>query len=181
MIYIDIGCHNGESIRDFFTSKRFGDGSIDPSGVQSFGIDPLDTYKDEWEKITKEFGTTFINKAAYTHNGDIDFSKRSGVEDVGSSVMRDKKNYERGEIKKVECFDLVDWLTQFKEGEVYMRMDIEGAEYAILRKLLDTGIIDRIKYIEVEFHSKKMGDLYNRAEASIIKKLRMSKTGFKEI
>lgn len=180
MIYIDAGCHNGDSIRDFY-KRKFCDGQIDPTGVRSIGIDPISVYKEEWKKITEEFGTEFINKVAYTHNGDIDYSERHGVNDVGSSVMRDKIGWETGDIHKVECFDFVEWLSQFEKGEVVMRMDIEGSEYAILRKLLDTGIIDRIKYLEVEFHSKKMGDIYSRSEVSIIKKLRMSNTGFKEL
>lgn len=178
MIYIDVGCHNGDTIKDFHKGKF---GGIDPKGVRSVGIDPLQTYHKEWQKIMEEYNTEFINKAAFVHNGDIDFSERKGAFDVGSTVMRDKVKYDEGDVYKIESFDFVEYLAGFKKGEVYMRMDVEGAEYPILMKLIDTGVIDRIAYCEIEFHSEKMDEKYKRDEARIIKHLRSISLPFKEM
>lgn len=39
---------------------------------------------------------------------------------------------------------------------VVVKMDIEGAEYGILRRMLATGAIDRVDVLHVEFHQRLM-------------------------
>lgn len=174
MIYLDLGCHNGDTVIEFHEGKF---GGIDPKGIKSIAFDPISTFKEEWKKVTAKYGTVFHNIAMFTHNGDIDFSQR----DMASSVMREKTNYEKGERRKVDSLDIETFLKDYGDKEIVCRMDIEGAEYPILQKLIDLDLLKKFLYIEVEFHSHKMGEKFKKEQDRIIKNLRMSGTAFKEI
>jgi FkbM family methyltransferase len=150
MIYIDLGCHNGKTIRDYFTSHE---------KIKSVGIDPLGSkYHNAWEEIRKELGTLFVKMAAMDFSGEIEFSERS--DDVKSSVMSDKVRFDTGKIYKVDCFDFSKFLRDnFKKNErFYIRMDIEGAEYPVLLKMIKDGMMLRVDQLDIEWHGEKMED-----------------------
>ena len=54
----------------------------------------------------------------------------------------------------VDCIDFSKFIEQFKDQEVYCKMDIEGAEYAVLRKILRDGNAKIFKKLWVEFHDR---------------------------
>lgn len=177
MIYLDVGCHDGHSIMEFYQG-RFGD--IDPKTVrQSVGIDPLgDKYLIGWEVITRLYGTVFMNKAAYVRDGQIEFSEMPN--DISSTVIPDKLNFATGEKKLIDCFDFSAYVKSLDE-EVVMRMDIEGAEYEVLEKMFEDGTIERVKYLEIEFHGNKMVPPWTERQEKLVKKLRASHINFKVI
>lgn len=151
MVYLDLGCHNGDSVVDFFIGK-FGD--IDPIGVWCLAFDPLTTYQKDWAKIADHRNVLFINKAVADYSGTIKFSKRT--EDVKSSVRQEKNCFNDGEIYDVDCIDISSLILSL--GKVVIRMDIEGEEYAVLDKMIKTGAIDSVDYLEVEWHAHKFID-----------------------
>lgn len=55
---------------------------------------------------------------------------------------------------EVRTFDTALWLREhvLHEDDVTVKMDIEGAEYLVLRRLLDRGDIDLIDELRCEFH-----------------------------
>ena len=151
MIYIDLGCHNGDTIKNFCKGYFHG---IDPLNVKSIGIDPLNKYEEEKRDLTERYSTQFIDKAAWVEDGEIDFSEKE--QDIKSSIMTDKKNYKEGKIYKVPCFDFSKFVEDLND-EVVIRMDIEGAEYPVLEKMILDGTILKVKFLEVERHAMKMG------------------------
>jgi FkbM family methyltransferase len=54
----------------------------------------------------------------------------------------------------VECVDFSRWITKnLSKGDyIVVKMDIEGAEYAVLEKMLADGSIDYIDELIIEFH-----------------------------
>ncbi len=146
MIYIDCGCHNAESIKDFYKIRL-------TEGISSIGIDPLKKYLKEWEGVTKRYGTKFINEAVLDFTGEVDYSEK--VQDIKSSVMKSKQGFSEGNIYKVKCFDFSEFIKNLND-EVIIRMDIEGAEYPVLEKMIKDKTIQRINFIEVEWHATKM-------------------------
>ena len=56
----------------------------------------------------------------------------------------------------VETIDFVKFLSETctKEDRVIVKLDIEGAEYEVLYKLINTGVIHLIDDIIIEFHKK---------------------------
>lgn len=150
--YVDLGCHNGSTIRDFYAAETFG--GFPTREAMSFGFDPLTTYLDEWGKITDEFGTVFSHEAAWTRPDTVRFSERSC--DVKSSIVPEKERFDDGVIRDVRTFDIANFLSRFGDGEVLMRMDIEGAEYAVIDRMAKTGTLSKIAYLEWERHWWKL-------------------------
>lgn len=57
----------------------------------------------------------------------------------------------------VSTFDTGQWLREHvsEADDVIVKMDIEGAEYQVLQRLLDGGEIDLIKELRCEFHVER--------------------------
>jgi len=57
----------------------------------------------------------------------------------------------------VQIIDIVQWITENTSAEDYVciDMDIECEEYNILPHIIESDIMDRIKFISVEFHEGK--------------------------
>jgi len=72
----------------------------------------------------------------------------------------------------VPCIDFSRWLDQHigVEEKVILKLDIEGAEYAVLNHLLKTGAIDAISQLYVDWHWNKIGIDCHEHEA-LVKKL----------
>lgn len=177
MIYIDIGCHDGFSIMEFYQG-RFG--NIDPKTVrQSVGIDPLgEKFVTEWEAITRAHNTVFMKKAAYVRDGQIEFSEMPN--DISSSIIPAKLNYANGEKKMIDCFDFSAYVKSLDE-DVVIRMDIEGAEYEVLEKMFEDGTIEQVKYLEIEFHGNKLDGDWKARQDKLVKRMRLAHVNFKEI
>lgn len=57
------------------------------------------------------------------------------------------------------------------EPEIYCKMDIEGAEFAVLRKMLKDGSINFIKKLWVEFHERYIPGENRQTKAALIREL----------
>lgn len=84
-------------------------------------------------------GDQVINAAVWTEDGKIGFS----------SSGDDKGSVSHESAKRVDCIDLS---IAISEETDLLKMDIEGAEFPVLKKLFETGVIQRVKRIAVEFH-----------------------------
>ncbi len=65
---------------------------------------------------------------------------------------------------EVGTIDTARWLREHVRAEdfVSVKMDIEGAEYDVLRHLLDDGAIDLIDELRCEFHAARFPGLADR-------------------
>lgn len=109
--------------------------------------------------------TTLIKKAAYIHNNKMTFTLDETDAD-GSSLIESKKIDSLGKISnqdcpkiQVECIDLSDVIKAAAKQYDYivLKLDIEGAEYDVLEKLIKDDLIKHIKIIYAEFHWHKCG------------------------
>ena len=156
MIYLDIGCHNGDSIMDFLEGEFLPEAFwIDPRECRIIGIDPIKKYREAWQTISENYQVEFLNIAMSNKNGVADFSEREI--DIGSTICEDKVKMPEANIYGVEVKDIAEFVNSL-DDVIVMRLDVEGEEYNILEKLIDTGTIQKIKYLEVEWHSKKMNE-----------------------
>lgn len=70
-----------------------------------------------------------------------------------------------GEREEIEIVDVADWFSDEKIKSVdLMKINIEGAEYELLERLLDTGLVNMIRNIQVQFHNVNK-DSEDRMEA----------------
>lgn len=57
------------------------------------------------------------------------------------------------------------------ECEIYCKMDIEGAEFAVLRKMLKDGTVKYLKKLWVEFHERYIPGENRQTKAALIREL----------
>lgn len=56
-------------------------------------------------------------------------------------------------------------------GEIVCKMNIEGSEFAVLRKLLSDGTIDRISKLYVEFHPDMVPGESGRSVSRLVRRI----------
>lgn len=66
----------------------------------------------------------------------------------------------REESTVVDCVDIVDVIEPLVGNEIYLKLDIEGSEYNVLERLIETKLIHNIKNLYVEFHDQYMEDSF---------------------
>jgi FkbM family methyltransferase len=103
----------------------------------------------------------FIPKAVWTEDGVIDFylATEWGPNHRGGSTLvaghtRNKSAVDYAHPVQVEAVDFSAWLRRnFDEDDhVIVKMDIEGAEYDVLEKVVRDGNLPLIDELIVEFH-----------------------------
>lgn len=168
--FIDLGCHSGDTIQQFC----YWSGLIAPyNEFEIFGFDPLSKYKQQWQDMTeKNKRLHFYSSAVWIKDGEIEFNQRDGDYDVGSSIMPTKKDWDLGSKESVTCIDFSKWLSELIKPElVIVKMDIEGAEYKVLQKMIDDGTDKLVDKLFVEWHRTRLTDYDPALEKEIIKKL----------
>ncbi|MEM9495670.1 MAG: FkbM family methyltransferase [Pseudomonadota bacterium] len=89
---------------------------------------------------------------------------------VSSSFVNPFENFENTddssfETHHVACEDLCSWIEKLGSPVRLLKLDIEGAEVAIINKLIDTGLIDKVSFAVVETHERFSDELAAQTEA----------------
>jgi FkbM family methyltransferase len=163
-IFLDFGGNRGQGVRQF---------------VEMYNIDEtweVETYEpNDFCYLENELSDlSFVNvnqKAVWTHTGKVQFNrtvshkdgrpgnvKNMGVAyiDEGSSVL----GLNSGDVKScvqdiidVDCIDISEIINRYDSDDyILIKMDVEGAEFELVRKLLKDGTIDKINDLYVEWH-----------------------------
>jgi FkbM family methyltransferase len=74
----------------------------------------------------------------------------------GSSLLSDKPNVSGERFVEARTIALAAFIDALPERVRLLKMDIEGAEVEVLRRLIETGSLDRVDVLFVETHEKKM-------------------------
>jgi FkbM family methyltransferase len=162
-ILIDCGAHLGQTIDCFKLSNAYKN--------KKWEIYSFEAITDLSKIIFKKHpDINIINKAVWINDGTINFFqtkiKKNYIKNEnllhgqGSSLMVEKKS---GDLDienpiNIECIDLSNWIkTNFSINDnIWLKIDIEGAEYEVLKNLIDTNIITYIKKLFIEFHYEKI-------------------------
>ncbi len=88
---------------------------------------------------------------------------------TGSSLLDFKGNIDDSNKTMVEVVDLVAFIESLDRRIAILKIDIEGAEPPLLRRLITSGTVSKIDRIYVETHEAKIPEL--RREMSEIRKL----------
>jgi len=91
------------------------------------------------------------------HASDIIFSQASSA--FPSNTEIDEHSFE-----EVEAIDLIDFINSLGRNVDVLKLDIEGAEFAVLSRLIESGAHTRIKHILVETHDASIPELKQPAE-----------------
>ena len=149
-IFLDCGTHYGEGLSNFISAF-----SMD-SSWEIYSFEPNNYLCSEHNRQNVYENITYINKAIYVHNNTIKFNIAYPNTDA-SSIYKTHIGDNFYESVLVECVDLSQFiLDNFSiEDYIVLKMDIEGAEYEVLRKMIKDNSINYIKDLYVEFHSHK--------------------------
>lgn len=152
-IFLDCGTHLAEGLMKFIQMYNM------DSSWEIYSFEPNTYLWQEHNEQNVHNNIHYINKAIYTNNEIITFNIAYPNTD-SSSIYKNHigKNY-YGSID-VMCLDFSEFIIQnfSKDDFIVVKMDIEGAEYAVLRKMIEDNSIQYLNDLFVEFHSHK--DMY---------------------
>jgi FkbM family methyltransferase len=145
MIYIDCGFYDGTTLKRYIDS-----GLVDESWtVYAFEPNPDLDIKTYLQSIPLKFKV--LKKAVWIKDGRIKFSvsKRENSSSVVGTVVHAPDH----EVT-VGCIDFSKFVGNLPEDYIICSMDIEGAEFPVLEKMLLDGTIDKINLLDIEFHHR---------------------------
>jgi len=156
-IFIDCGAYKGSAI------KKFRESNTDYE-IYAFEPNPF---------MPCNFGNdvTVIRKAVWTEDGTKKFYLKRHKARSNSSSLYKNKCLDRHPLDKnhpvfVESVDFDWWLENIVDEQwpdkyepIIVKMDIEGAEYEVLEKMIETGRIKCINELWIEWHWSKLNGL----------------------
>ena len=169
-IFLDCGTHLCEGLIQFYNNGIIND-SFE---IHTFEANPSCNIKERISQIPLDI--KYYEVAVWTEDGEVEFSQENhsksqsssptdGYSDVdgwGSSVSSLNstwKNKFREENIKVKSINFSNFLNQFsKEDNIICKMDIEGSEFPVLRKMLKDNTVDRMDTLYIEWHDHLLPD-----------------------
>lgn len=153
-VMIELGSYDCRGIRKFMNSPMHAIGwtihVFEPN--PNLQVEPIE-------------GVIMHKEAAWVINGEIDFYVgKQDNKNYSSSVIANKKTGKL-DLKRpirIPCVDFSQWIiSNFKQDDyIVLKMDIEGAEYPILSKMLQDGSMNYIDELFVEPHWDRIGMKY---------------------
>jgi len=166
-VFIDGGARKGESVGLFLNNRP------DLLGCDVCFYEPDTAHLPDLEAVrdrNRQYNIAVKSECLWTTDGTSDFYRavdRWG--DAGSTLFREKKEkLDRDNPLRVACVDAAAVVESFKGRHIVLKLDVEGAEYGIVRRLLDSGAIDHVSELLVEWHDPSFDD---RSSAPLIREL----------
>lgn len=150
-IFIDIGSHSCSSIRDHINQLK-----IDETW-DIYAFEPNQDVDTKSISETLPFDVKVQKKAVWTRTGKC-IINRYGDDGLGQGSLLEETEEGRSytdyyDSKIVECIDILDIVKEFdKNQEIYIYIDAEYSEYAILTRLISHINNANIRLISVEWH-----------------------------
>lgn len=135
-IVIDAGAYHGEWTAGIYKKYH----------CNIYAFEPVTKY---YNFINKIFGK---NKKIHLYKvglGGKNRTERIYLDEVASSIY--KKGAKPEEIKIIDIKKFCD-KNKLEEVDL-IKINIEGGEYELLNRIIDSGLINRIKYVQVQFHN----------------------------
>lgn len=177
-VFVDLGAYTGDTIEEFRNWSKVAFPTKTDWIIHAFEPNP-NLYPMVKEK--SNLTTHTYQKAAWTEDTTLEFAIDTTETPLGSTLMSGKKNIwdNFGHIQ-VEAFDFSTWLKQFKNDFVVVKMDIEGAEFPVLEKMIQDGTDQICHQLLVEFHPNKVVEFTTSHKNGLIRKLQKRGVNIKE-
>lgn len=164
-VFLDAGAHKATSIRAFqqwYPDWREWD-------IYSFEAN--NEYSQYFLDLPENIH--YYNQAVWLYDGFVPFYNNHG----GSSTIVQGKAIRGGfekEIYIVPAINFSKWLDDNFDGSEHItaKFDLESAEYAVLRKMISDGTINKISKLYCEFHHHKtQGQVTGREHVELVEDL----------
>lgn len=104
---------------------------------------------------------TLYKKVVWIRDGKIKFYLSDTPLGNGSSVIKEKRtgNLDKDNPITLRCIDFSQWVKKHftPEDYIFIKMDIEGAETEVLKKMMEDKTLSYIDKLSVSFHYNKIG------------------------
>ncbi|KOM52663.1 hypothetical protein LR48_Vigan09g132200 [Vigna angularis] len=155
-VYVDVGARNyGSSIGSWFRKQY-------PKQNRTFEIYAIEADKSFHEEYREKRGVTLLPYAAWVRNETLFFeitrdpSKQVTVKGraMGRINPVQTSSSHMGDMDKIQGFDFAEWLNSAvtKRDFVVVKMDVEGTEFHLIPRLIQTGAICLIDELFLECH-----------------------------
>ena len=153
-VVFDCGAYVGD-ITEFFRKKGATVYAFEPEAVLVKILE--ERFKDNNNVIV-------INKGAYDSDAKLKFYLNRNYKKEGTKFLEGTSTFE-GKINvgkdyvEAEVIDLANFIKNLGKKVKLLKLNVEGCEYRILDKLIDSKVIYDIERVVVAFHSKKIPSL----------------------
>ncbi|GAX82644.1 hypothetical protein CEUSTIGMA_g10070.t1 [Chlamydomonas eustigma] len=165
--YLEIGANNGawtvSKMKDATTALK----------TTCFMFEPQPHLFSQLSAIATSYNCSVVTRPAWTHEAEMEFHVHQ--DDVASSLipglLSKKNDTSKPKTFNVPTIDLALWISKNVDPKdfVHVRMDIEGAEYMVLRRLIVTGVACKyFNVLEVEFHALHTKSNYAMRPADVV-------------
>lgn len=164
-VFLDVGASTGTATMAFLglrkhgtLSQTFGRPRSDARSYEFHLFEPslgsmakLEIMKLALEKVVPKI--YLFNVVVMDYDGEVDFYCDESTKQTHTVVGTATSKATLPVVKKL-AFDLAGWMLEtFKpEDYIVLKIDIEGAEYAVVQRLIDSGAISLVQELYVEWH-----------------------------
>lgn len=185
-VFLDVGSNRGDVIEAFFEGKHrpdstnpgwnFGIPDYDPKEWHVFGFEASPNHNDSLEKLEKKYNQTKILRPIAVWNSSNEYLKLS-VDDSpdgsnnaewGTSAILDwTKLGGKGNAVEAKTIDFAEFVKEnvCQEDLVYMKMNIEAAEFVVVKHLMREGLLCYIDHVDMYWHPSFMPTENEKQEA----------------
>lgn len=151
-IFLDVGQFDGVAIEQYCIDDSWEIYSFEPDPKPLPHLPPL----------------KLIEAAAWVWNGEIEYSLDPRQQ---ASHIKDIAGTDFEQTRTVKCIDFSWFVHELPETVIVCSMDCEGAEFAILRKMIKDGTAQLINVLDIEFHHRMMNDEDDNTARKLIQEL----------
>ncbi|MDF9795704.1 FkbM family methyltransferase [Catalinimonas alkaloidigena] len=129
--------------------------------IYAYEPDPI-AFKILESKFSSNPDVKCVPKAVWVENGQIDLYLHSDQEGenidftVSSSIVKGKKNVSERNNIQVETINLIELIKNESSPISVLKLDVEGAEIALLQRIIEEELYKKIALILVETHENKI-------------------------
>lgn len=145
-LFVDVGGNVGQSIRFFDRAL----GGFQRQGWRVVSWEPNPHCHRRLKRELVAVGGELIPAAASDFDGEARLEIPGKWWRLWGKVSVATKLAPKG--RKVAVKDLPAWLNRQPETEIWLKLDCEGAEYPILRRMLAMGWPKKVRVVYAEFH-----------------------------
>lgn len=151
-VFVDCGARIGETI-DILLNKR-----PEMKGCDVYFFECNENHFKTLEDIVennKDYNFTLRKEAVWDKDEIKDFYLTNDIwGDLGCTLKPEKREkMDKNNPTSVQCIDFSNFIkTLGDDKKIIVKLDIEGAEYEVIQSLIDSGAINLISELYVEFH-----------------------------
>lgn len=146
-IFIDLGAYIGDTV-EIALEKN-------PEIERAHAFEPdHENYTEICAKFKADPRVVAHNAAATAEAGKRRFYQGAEYGKLGGSLLESKSNVDTNSFTEVQCIDFSEFLKNNTRSSdhVILKIDIEGGEYELLERLIETEAIYLVKELFVEWH-----------------------------